>query len=64
MRRVVVVNCMCVEQLARVVCVVSGILEPDGEVVVVEVFLDELGVATRQSESRIRWKKTAIPKGG
>ncbi len=34
-----------VEELARVVGVVAGLLEPDGEVGVVEALVDELGVA-------------------
>lgn len=44
-RLVVVLNCVGVEELAGVVGVVSGFLEPDGEVIGVEPLREELGIA-------------------
>jgi hypothetical protein len=43
--RVVVVDRVRVEQLARVVRVVAGLLQPQGQVGVVEALLDKLGVS-------------------
>ena len=42
---VVVLGGVRIEELARVVGVVAGLLEPDGEVGVVEALADELGVS-------------------
>lgn len=46
LRFVVVFGGMCVEELASVVCVVAGLLEPNGEIVLVEPLSDKLGVTT------------------
>ena len=43
--RVVVVDGVCVEQLARVVRVVAGLLKPQGQIGVVEALVDKLGVS-------------------
>ena len=47
-RLVVVVRVKRVHQLADIVRLVAGLLHPDGEPVVVEAALDELGVAACQ----------------
>lgn len=43
---VVRLDAVLVHQLARVVRLVAGALQPDGQVVVVEALGDELGVAS------------------
>ena len=46
MRRVVVVNCLRIEQLSNVVSVVASVLEPDGKVGGIEALAGELGIAS------------------
>ena len=43
--RVVVVDGVRVEELARVICVVASLLQPQGQVGVVEPLVDKLGVS-------------------
>ncbi len=45
-RRVVVVNCLRIEQLSNVVSVVASVLEPDGKVGGIEALAGELGIAS------------------
>lgn len=44
-RAMVIVDCVCIEEFAGVVGVITGLLQPDGEEVVVEAPVDKLGIS-------------------
>jgi len=48
--RIPILNCMCIEKLASVVCAISRLLEPDREIVLVKALGNELWVSAYSND--------------